>query len=108
MLENNQNNITYHTRKHLILYNVFLEIKNENHEKSLEPLDYKNNPSLKPPYSYSNLIKMAMKSYDNQCITLINIYDWIKENFAFYKNVDNCWQVYFFICLFFFVEFYTS
>lgn len=52
---------------------------------------------------------MAMKSHNNECITLINIYDWIKENFAFYRNVDNCWQVFNFVVpIYVIIEFNSS
>jgi forkhead box protein J1 len=55
--------------------------------------DYKNDPRMKPPYSYAHLICMAMKETKKNKITLAGIYSWITENFLFYKNTDQSWQV---------------
>lgn len=55
-------------------------------------IEYKNNPKIKPPYSYATLICMAMKENNNK-MTLAAIYKWIKENFIFYRNADQSWQV---------------
>lgn len=57
-----------------------------------EPVDYKSNGNIKPPYSYATLICMAMKANKNK-MTLSSIYKWIKENFLYYRNADPSWQV---------------
>lgn len=53
---------------------------------------YRNNFDKKPPFSYSTLIYMAMKSSGNKQLTLSEIYEWIKDNFAYYRNSNPCWQ----------------
>jgi hypothetical protein len=39
-----------------------------------------------PPYSYSQLIILAMKESTRAKMTLQMIYDWILENFSSFKN----------------------
>ncbi|XP_071966021.1 forkhead box protein J1-B-like [Antedon mediterranea] len=62
------------------------------HTISLENVDYKNNPYVKPPYSYATLIWMAMKETKKNKITLSSIYKWITDNFKFYQVADPSWQ----------------
>ena len=57
-----------------------------------EVVDYKLNGDIKPPYSYATLICMAMKANKNK-MSLSSIYQWIKENFLYYRNADPSWQV---------------
>lgn len=47
----------------------------------------------KPPYSYVNLITFAINSNPKKRMTLNEIYQWISENFHFYKNAGNGWKV---------------
>lgn len=63
-----------------------------------DSIDYKTNPYVKPPYSYATLICMAMKETKKTKITLSAIYNWITDNFMYYRLADPSWQV----CLFFF------
>ena len=58
-----------------------------------DKIDYKNNPYVKPPYSYATLICMAMRETKTNKITLSGIYNWITENFVYYRNADPSWQV---------------
>ena len=61
---------------------------------SKEPnIDYKNDATQKPPYSYATLICMAMRETNKTKITLSAIYKWIKENFMYYRQADPTWQV---------------
>ncbi|EDV27968.1 uncharacterized protein TRIADDRAFT_17444, partial [Trichoplax adhaerens] len=46
----------------------------------------------KPPYSYATLICMAMKESKKSKITLSAIYNWIRENFMYYRIADPSWQ----------------
>ncbi|KAF2012434.1 hypothetical protein BU24DRAFT_252359 [Aaosphaeria arxii CBS 175.79] len=47
----------------------------------------------KPPYSYANLIGMAILRAQNRRLTLAQIYKWISDTFAFYRNTaDMGWQ----------------
>ncbi|RWS17803.1 forkhead domain-containing protein-like protein [Dinothrombium tinctorium] len=57
-----------------------------------DPIDYKTNGLIKPPYSYATLICMAMKANKNK-MTLSAIYKWIRENFLYYRNADPSWQL---------------
>ncbi|XP_072167686.1 forkhead box protein J1-B-like [Diadema setosum] len=57
-----------------------------------QKIDYKTNSSVKPPYSYSTLIWMAMKESKKNKITLSSIYKWITENFKYYQVADPSWQ----------------
>ncbi|XP_054167959.1 uncharacterized protein LOC128965317 isoform X2 [Oppia nitens] len=65
--------------------------KKSSQAQETDPIDYKTNGSVKPPYSYATLICMAMKANKNK-MTLSAIYKWIRENFMYYKNADPSWQ----------------
>ncbi|KAM4526912.1 forkhead box protein J1-B [Fundulus diaphanus] len=55
-------------------------------------VDYKTNPSVKPPYSYASLICMAMQASKQPKVTLSTIYNWITENFCYYRHAEPSWQ----------------
>ena len=59
----------------------------------MDQIDYKTNPYVKPPFSYATLICMAMKESKKSKITLSAIYNWITENFIYYRIADPSWQV---------------
>ncbi|KAJ7992485.1 hypothetical protein DPEC_G00279170 [Dallia pectoralis] len=61
-------------------------------DKSTEEVDYRSNRQVKPPYSYATLICMAMQASEENKITLSAIYNWIKENFCYYRNAEPSWQ----------------
>ena len=46
----------------------------------------------KPPYSYVNLITFAINSTPKKRMTLNEIYQWISDNFHFYRNAGNGWK----------------
>lgn len=50
------------------------------------------NRTLKPPYSYANLITFAINSSEKRKITLSDIYSWILDNFPYYKDAGNGWK----------------
>lgn len=54
---------------------------------------YKYDATIKPPYSYATLIYMAMQEKPDRRITLSQIYNWIADNFAYYRQADQNWQV---------------
>ena len=60
---------------------------------TLDRIDYRANPYVKPPYSYATLICMAMKETGKNKITLAAIYSWITDNFMYYRMADPSWQV---------------
>ncbi|CAF3292716.1 unnamed protein product [Rotaria socialis] len=53
---------------------------------------YKTNPQAKPVYSYSQLILLAMKQSGYDKMTLQMIYDWVAENFPYFKKMEPTWQ----------------
>lgn len=55
--------------------------------------DFRTNSHIKPPYSYSQLIILSMKESNYAKMTLQMIYDWIIENFSYFKKADPNWQV---------------
>lgn len=58
-----------------------------------KPTDTKNRSESKPPYSYVNLITFAINSTaPKKQMTLNEIYEWITENFPYYKNIGNGWK----------------
>ena len=57
---------------------------------------YKYNHLIKPPFSYSTLICMAMKAKGSAIdgkIALTQLLNWIADNFSYYKHSDPAWQV---------------
>jgi len=55
---------------------------------------YKTNPQAKPVYSYSQLILLAMKQSGYDKMTLQMIYEWVAENFPYFKKMEPTWQVF--------------
>lgn len=47
---------------------------------------------MRPPYSYSALIAMAIQSSAEKRLTLSAIYQYVAENFPFYKRSKTGWQ----------------
>ena len=47
----------------------------------------------KPPYSYANLITFAINSSHKKKMTLSEIYNWICDNFPYYKEAGSGWKV---------------
>ncbi|XP_013416330.1 forkhead box protein J3 isoform X2 [Lingula anatina] len=46
----------------------------------------------KPPYSYANLITFAINSSNKKKMTLSEIYQWICDNFPYYREAGNGWK----------------
>ncbi|KAM6317632.1 forkhead box protein J1 [Podargus strigoides] len=57
-----------------------------------EDMDYRTNPHIKPPYSYATLICMAMEASNKPKITLSAIYEWLTDNFCYFRHADPTWQ----------------
>lgn len=47
----------------------------------------------KPPYSYAALISRALRECDGGKLTLSGIYEWIKDQFPYYRTAEAAWQV---------------
>ena len=60
---------------------------------------YRTNPEAKPIYSYSQLIVLALKQSGHDKMTLQMIYDWVAENFPYFKKMEPTWQVVFMFLL---------
>ena len=63
--------------------------------ESTEQIDYALETSkyLKPGCSYASMITWAILSTEEEALSLSGIYDWIKDHYAFYRNVNSGWQV---------------
>ncbi|XP_037783548.1 forkhead box protein J3-like [Penaeus monodon] len=46
----------------------------------------------KPPYSYANLITLAINSSSKRKMTLAEIYQWIIDNFPYYRQASAGWK----------------
>ena len=62
---------------------------------SSESLDYSSDAAkdIKPPMSYATLIAQAILSTNGERLSLNGIYEWIKANFAYYRHIEQGWQV---------------
>ncbi|NWI97210.1 FOXJ1 protein, partial [Pitta sordida] len=57
-----------------------------------ENVNYKTNPHVRPPYSYTTLICMAMEASKKPKITLSAICKWISDNFCYFQRADHTWR----------------
>uniref|UniRef100_G3PY26 Si:ch211-145o7.3 n=1 Tax=Gasterosteus aculeatus TaxID=69293 RepID=G3PY26_GASAC len=48
--------------------------------------------SSKPPYSFSSLIFMAIEDSPERRLPVKDIYDWIVNNFPFYRTASGRWR----------------
>jgi hypothetical protein len=55
---------------------------------------YRINPQAKPVYSYSQLILLAMRQSGQEKMTLQMIYEWVADNFPYFKKMEPTWQVF--------------
>ena len=51
------------------------------------------NKSVRPGLSYAVMISQAINSTEDKMLTLAGIYEWIKQNYAFYRHQPTGWQV---------------
>ncbi|XP_011422959.2 forkhead box protein J3 [Magallana gigas] len=59
---------------------------------TLDKEEASNHRDGKPPYSYANLITFAINSSKNKKMTLSEIYQWICNEFPYYKDAGNGWK----------------
>jgi len=55
--------------------------------------DYRIYPDIKPPYSYASLIAQAVNSSIEKRLSLSSIYQYITDNYPYYRTAQNGWQV---------------
>ncbi|XP_063791061.1 forkhead box protein J1.2-like [Pseudophryne corroboree] len=72
--------------------NVWPSLPTSSDPSSIQEVDYRTNPNVKPPYSYASLICMAMEASQQRKLTLSAIYSWITQNFCYYRHADPSWQ----------------
>jgi predicted component of type VI protein secretion system len=62
---------------------------------STEDIDYSQDSAkdIKPPHSYAQLIGQAILSSPEEMLTLANIYQFIRDKYAFFRYTNAGWQV---------------
>ena len=86
-------------RKMLICQKTNVKKFVDYHKKLSTEINYKRDKNAKPPYSYAVLICLAMMDIKHK-VTLDQIYQWVRDNFAYYRHTGSCWQVCIFIFTF--------
>ncbi|KAF2742765.1 hypothetical protein M011DRAFT_411907 [Sporormia fimetaria CBS 119925] len=61
---------------------------------STEDFDYSQDSAkdIKPPYSYAQLIGQAILSSPEEMLTLANIYQFIRDRYAYFRHTNAGWQ----------------
>ncbi|XP_053560164.1 forkhead box protein J3-like isoform X2 [Bombina bombina] len=59
---------------------------------TLDQEDVQQHKDGKPPYSYASLITFAINSSPKKKMTLSEIYQWICDNFPYYKEAGSGWK----------------
>ncbi|CAG8490208.1 13348_t:CDS:2 [Acaulospora morrowiae] len=60
--------------------------------KNPQDLHLETGVSGKPPYSYATLITYAITNSPNKQLTLNEIYNWVMENYPYYKTAGTGWK----------------
>lgn len=55
------------------------------------PWKYENDPN-KPPFSYTTIIYLAIRSCNKEKVMLGDIYQWIRDHFNYYRIAESTWQ----------------
>ncbi|VDK23356.1 unnamed protein product [Taenia asiatica] len=58
-----------------------------------ERVAFRTNQMLQPPFTHTALICMSMQAMGKKKITLDEIYSWMAENFAFYRDSEPTWKL---------------
>ena len=66
---------------------------NQTAEFDKNPSRFEENPN-KPPFSYTTIIYLAIRSCNKDKVMLGDIYQWIKDHFKYYRVAESTWQVY--------------
>ncbi|XP_062842513.1 forkhead box protein J3 [Trichomycterus rosablanca] len=62
------------------------------HNTTLDQEEVQQHKDGKPPYSYASLITFAINSSPKKKMTLSEIYQWICDNFPFYREAGSGWK----------------
>ena len=65
---------------------------NQTAEFEKDPLRFEENPN-KPPFSYTTIIYLAIRSCNKEKVMLSDIYQWIRDHFKYYRIAESTWQV---------------
>ena len=71
---------------------------NQTAEFDKNPSRFEENPN-KPPFSYTTIIYLAIRSCNKDKVMLGDIYQWIKDHFKYYRMAESTWQVSIIYCL---------
>lgn len=63
------------------------------HDDDPLAIDWQSEAGRKPPFAYATLIYMALRESDCPKLALAEIYDYISDNFAYYRHADPGWKV---------------
>lgn len=63
----------------------------QDRKNALNDVDF-SKEAIKPPYSYAELITLAMRHHGQNKVLLSDIYDYVRKNFAWYRKTDVTWQ----------------
>ena len=58
-----------------------------------ERMEFKTNRLARPPFNQLTLICMSIQALGKNKVTLNEIYSWVAENFAFYRDAEPAWKV---------------
>ncbi len=65
---------------------------NQTAEFERNPFRFEDDPD-KPPFSYTTIIYLAIRSCRKEKVMLSDIYQWIKDHFMYYRIAESTWQV---------------
>ena len=65
---------------------------NQTAEFEKNPLRFEEDPN-KPPFSYTTIIYLAIRSCEKDKVMLSDIYQWIRDHFKYYRIAEPTWQV---------------
>ncbi|OZJ04820.1 hypothetical protein BZG36_02338 [Bifiguratus adelaidae] len=67
-------------------------VRDDYHDTDQEVVPSPANIAKKPPYSYATLITCAIQASKTKQLTLNEIYNWITDNYEYYRNAGNGWK----------------